>query len=374
VNSQYHLADVLAVHLAQYRQQFSLNYQQQKVCKHIAICRTEKLGVQNWRCDHCDYQQLHYCSCRDRHCPRCQGQQTQAWIEQQQTHIINSPYFHLVFTLPHELNIIAHYNEKALYDALFQSVWQTLSKFAINRKSLRGQLGVTAVLHTWGQTLTQHIHLHCLIPGGVINSRNNWVSVDKPYLFPVKALSKVFRGKMLDALKARNITLPQSLTLMQKPWCVYSKSCLHHPSSVLKYLARYTRKGMLHESRLRSITSNAVQFDYKDYRDSQNKVMTLTGVEFIRRYLLHVLPKGYMRIRHFGFLANACRRKKLKLINEQLPEIRDRVSAQNKGKQVQYCWPCPKCHQGILQLNGLILPITEKIPKGCDEVVFRLTG
>lgn len=169
---------------------------------------------------------------------------------------------------------------------------------------------MTAVLHTWGQSLAQHIHLHCLIPGGVLTSSGEWRGVKKPYLFAVKALATVFRAKMLAAIRAHKLTIPQSELLMTKTWCVHSKVNLTEPKTVLKYLGRYTRKGMLHEGRLKQVTKDDVTFSYKDYRDSKIKRMTLTGIEFIRRYLLHVLPSGFMRIRHYGFLASACRAKK----------------------------------------------------------------
>lgn len=161
----YHLSDILHQHLAHYQQQHKLTEQQALVCQHIQQCRTQTLGIQHWRCDTCQYEQQVFCSCGDRHCPRCQGRQTQAWIATQQAQVLPCRYFHLVFTLPHELNILAHYAAKPLYNALFESVWQTLAQFGMKRKHLQGQLGCTMVLHTWGQTLSQHIHLHCLIPG-----------------------------------------------------------------------------------------------------------------------------------------------------------------------------------------------------------------
>ncbi|MCF2949660.1 transposase, partial [Paraglaciecola aquimarina] len=279
--SQYHLSEVLQRFLPNYQQLHALNYRQSLVCQHIAACHTAKLGMQQWQCDRCEFQKIHYCSYRDRHCPRCQGQKSQEWIAKQQAQVINGPYFHLVFTLPHELNVISQYADKALYRALFQAVWQTLSQFAANRKQLKGQLGITTVLHTWGQTLSQHIHLHCLVPGGVLTKEGKWITVKKAYLFPVKALSQVFKGKMLQALRAESVALPRLDAVINKPWCVYSKACLARPETVIKYLARYTQKGMLHESRIKHISQDDVTFSYKDYRQpTQQKTMTLSGVEF----------------------------------------------------------------------------------------------
>ena len=353
--SGYHLSDILTLHLSHYQQQHRLTAQQSLVCQHIQCCRTQALGEQLWRCGRCLYEQRVFCSCRDRHCPRCQGQQTQAWVAKQQTEVLSCRYFHLVFTLPHELNIVAHYAAKKLYGALFEAVWQTLSQFGMSRKQLQGQLGGTMVLHTWGQTLTQHIHLHCLIPGGVLTAQGQWHGVKSDYLFPVKALATVYRAKMLAALRRRELAVEQADALMKKSWCVYSKACLNHAATVVEYLGRYTRKGMLHESRISAVTADSVSIRYRDYAEGdQQKVMKLSGDEFIRRYLLHVLPKGVMRVRHFGFLANACKRKRLALIQAQLPSTAtQRVQT---PVAVDCPWLCPQCQQGYLQFNGIIEP------------------
>ncbi len=254
-----------------------------------------------------------------------------------------------------------------MYSALFEAVWQTLSRFGMTRKHLQGQLGGTAVLHTWGQTLTQHIHLHCLIPGGVITEQGQWRGVKSDYLFPVKAVSTVFKAKMLAALRQREITIPNANNLINKPWCVYSKACLYKAETVVEYLGRYTRKGMMHESRLKRVTANAIDISYVDYRDNQRKIMQLAPDEFIRRYLLHVLPKGVMRIRHFGFLANSCRRKKLSLIQQQMP------TKALKGIKVTEPlghWCCPQCANGRLMFMGLV-PLQTMLAR---EAKLRLSG
>ena len=200
----HHVADVLAQHLSNYKEIHALTYQQQRVCQHIQDCRTVKLGAQQWQCDRCEHNKTVYCACRDRHCPQCQGHVSAQWSEQQSKDAINAPYFHLVFTLPHELNGLARQYPREIYSCLFHAVWQTLSQFAQRKKQLQGTLGMTAVLHTWGQSLAQHIHLHCLIPGGVLTSSGEWRGVKKPYLFAVKALATVFRAKMLAAIRAIN--------------------------------------------------------------------------------------------------------------------------------------------------------------------------
>ena len=356
MTTSYHIADVLAQHLASYKQIHPLSYRQKNVCEHIQSCRTAKLGQQLWRCDHCYHTEYCYCSCRDRHCPRCQAKVTTDWCTKQSQHIVNAPYFHLVFTLPHELNGLAQQYPKEVYQCLFKSTWATLKQFAIQKKALQGELGMTAVLHTWGQSLAQHIHLHCLIPGGVLTKNNNWKVVNKPYLFHVKALAKVFRAKVLAAIRGAGLTVPTADVLMSKQWSVYSKACLSRPELVIKYLGRYTQKGMIHESRLKQLTAETVSFSYKDYQDnSRIKKMTLSGVEFIRRYLLHILPKGFMRIRHYGILASACREKKLALIRkvtQQAVLIKKEVSTSSEIN-----WPCPICKQGLLLLASMTIPM-----------------
>lgn len=347
--SQLHLAAILSAGLAEYAQHHKMSFQQQRVCQHLMQCRTGALGYQQWECDHCGETRQVGCSCRDRHCPRCQGAATQAWVANQQAQLLPCRYFHLVFTLPHELNVMAQYKPKQVYNSLFAAVWQTLNKFATRKH--QGQLGMTSVLHTWGQNLSQHIHLHCLIPAGVLKA-DEWQEIKKGYLYPVKALSSVFRAKMMAALAAQGITVEPGC--LPAKWCVYSKACLNYSERLVSYLARYTRKGVMAESRLVKQTDSSVSFRYRDYADHQReKVMTLPLEAFIQRYLLHVLPKGFMRIRHFGFLASACRQRKLALIRAQQGE------AQEKREQVVseavVNWPCPLCQQGIFRLTYVTL-------------------
>lgn len=350
-----HLSDVLAQFLPDYQQHYAMSWQQQAACKHILQCRTAALGQQLWQCDNCQQQQVVYCSCRDRHCPRCQGQRTRDWIAAQAANLVQVKYFHLVFTLPHELNVISQYAPEKLYTGLFNAVWQTLSKFALQHRKTPGELGMTAVLHTWGQTLTQHIHLHCLIPGGMLSKAERWQVINKGYLFPVKALSTVFRAKMLQQLREKQLSIPDKEALLAKSWTVFSKSCLCKPQTVLRYLGRYTRKGVLHESRLQHIDTDNVSFKYRDYKDSnKHKVMNLNGIEFIRRYLGHVLPKGFMRIRHYGLLANRCRKRKLAVIRRQEKQAKlegEVISTEPKTP----CWYCPHCQIGLLHLVSLLV-------------------
>ncbi|WP_460862698.1 IS91 family transposase [Rheinheimera gaetbuli] len=359
-----HLSDVLAQFLPDYQQQHAMNYQQQAACKHILQCRTAELGQQLWQCDNCQQQQMVYCSCRDRHCPRCQGQRTRDWIAAQAANLVQVKYFHLVFTLPHELNVISQYAPEKLYKSLFNAVWQTLSKFARQHRKIRGELGMTAVLHTWGQTLSQHIHLHCLIPGGMLSTAERWQVIDKGYLFPVKALSTVFRAKMLQQLRDEQLNIPDKDALLAKSWRVFSKACLCKPQTVLRYLGRYTRKGVLHESRLQCISAEGVSFNYRDYQDgNKRKVMTLNGTEFIRRYLSHVLPKGFMRIRHYGLLANRCRKRKLAIIRQQEKQPKPEAKVISTEQRTP-CWHCPHCQVGLLHLASILVTRPSGHPDG----------
>ena len=352
-----HLADILNSGLENYRQHHVMSYQQLRVCQHIQSCRTGKLGYQTWQCDNCGESQQIGCSCRDRHCPRCQGMATAKWAAKQQDNLLPCRYFHLVFTLPHELNIIAQYNPRVLYQCLFQSSWQTLVKFA-DRKG-HGQLGMTSVLHTWGQNLGQHIHLHCLIPAGAL-SNAQWHDIEKGYLYPVKALSKVFRGKMLAALSEHERVLSEIPSTPMK-WCVYSKACLTYSEQLVSYLARYTRKGVMSTSRLVSASEQAVSFTYRDYAEhNHKKVMTLSCDEFLRRYLTHVLPKGFMRIRHYGFLANACRQRTLRLIHQQIQPSQQTKTPKEKPSIIAQ-WPCKLCNTGMLRLTGVSYSMAEVV-------------
>lgn len=347
--SSLHLADILNSGLSHYRQHHTMSYQQVRVCQHLQSCRTGQLGYQTWQCDNCGESQQIGCSCRDRHCPRCQGIATATWIQKQQENLLSCRYFHLVFTLPHELNIIAHYNPRALYHCLFKATWQTLSKFA-SRKG-HSQLGMTSVLHTWGQNLNQHIHLHCLIPAGTFD-KGHWHEIEKGYLYPVKALSTVFKGKMLAALNAYDSSFMKISTPAK--WCVYSKACLAYSKKLVSYLARYTHKGMMSESRLVAASAQMVSFKYRDYADgNRKKVMTLSHHEFLRRYLQHVLPKGFMRIRHYGFLANACRKRKLVQIKSQQSCTRNTEKSKAQSATLIPHWPCQHCKAGTLRLIGV---------------------
>lgn len=354
------LQAVFARFLPDYQAQHALNPVQQRACWHIEQCRTEALGGLQLHCGQCGFSQPQYHSCRDRHCPLCQGQAQQAWSEQQMQAVLPVTYYHVVFTLPHTLNGWVELHPEVIYRLLFQCVWKTLDHFGQDPKRLQGTLGVTAVLHTWGQNLSRHVHLHCLVPGGALTEAGTWNPAKSNYLFPVKALSRYFRGCMVSQLRQsaqrgelHRVTRAREVdtlldTLMQCDWGVYSKAWLKRADTVVSYLARYSRKTALSNSRILSIGQDKVEFRCKDYRDhNRSKVMALDGEELIR----HILPKGFMRIRHYGFLANRCRRQKLAQIRQCLetsdtPDQTSSLPAES-GAQAMATQDkpqtCPKC-------------------------------
>ncbi len=363
------LQQLLQQHLDDYRQSHQLDSYRLKVCSHLLSCHTPALGGINYQCDHCETQVPLYHSCRDRHCPQCQHRASRQWRENQQQSVLPVTYYHLVFTLPHTLNGWVQLHPEVIYALLFQSVWKTLKAFGADRKRLDGKLGMTAVLHTWGQSLSQHVHLHCLIPGGALGKDQQWHAARSNYLFPVKALSRHYRGNLVSSLRQSanrgdldRITNPGEVDtvlnqLMQTDWVVYSKSCLNRSDSIIGYLARYTHRIAISDQRIIALDKDRVRFSYKDYRTEQHKVMALDSHEFIRRFLMHVLPKGLMRIRHYGILANRCRKASLKIIRQILASPAPIKLAASSHEPATY--PCPQCRKGQLKpKNRIIPPIT----------------
>ena len=360
------MSGVLAQFLPAYKTCYSLSPEQSKALGSIRCCRTEALGGRSLVCDHCDYQRTQFHSCRNRHCPQCQHSASLQWREKRCEEILPVPYFHLVFTLPHELNGWAQLHRKVIYGLLFKAVWHTLRSFGEDKKYLDGRLGMTAVLHTWGQNLGQHIHLHCLVPGGALShDGQHWHRATSEYLFPIRALSRCFRGKMVSLLRAawkdkslHRITSAEQVDevlgeLMKKDWVVYARHTCEHTTSVVNYLSQYTHRIAISDKRVVAIDQEQVRFRWKDYADdSKNKTMSLSGVEFIRRFLMHILPTGFMRVRHYGFLANCHRKAKLLIIRQcleieadtkQIPcQIRTIKEPLSLQKDI-VAGACPKC-------------------------------
>jgi hypothetical protein len=272
------------------------------------------------------------------------------------------PYFHLVFTLPHTLNGWVQIHPDVVYRCLFAAVWDTLNQFGRNTRHLGGELGMTAVLHTWGQNLSRHVHVHCLIPGGVLTGTGDWHKAKNQYLFPVRALSRRFRGRMVSLLRASSnagelhrVTNSGEVDgvlngLMQQEWVVYTRHCLNQADSVVDYLARYTHRIAISNGRLLTMEDDRIAFRYKDYRDgSRVKTQWLEGQEFVRRFLMHILPKGFMRIRHFGYLSNRTRRRKLAVIRHCLAQP-PKPEATLESPVSQRCWPCLLCDNGLVRM------------------------
>lgn len=294
----------------------------------IENCRTAALGGHVYECAHCKARKIVYNSCRNRHCPKCQSLEKERWLEQRRAELLPVPYFHVVFTLPEELNPLALSHPQLLYGLLFRCASETLLEIAADPRHLGARIGVLAVLHTWGQKLTLHPHLHCIVAGGGLSiDGDRWVGCRPDFFLPVPVLRKLFRGKFLAALKLvlENgdlplCRLPDLGELYRKSWVVYCKPPFGSPEQVLAYLARYTHRVAISNQRLVSLDSETVTFTWKDYAQGHSiREMTLSGEEFLRRYLLHVLPERFVRIRYYGLLANRHREQALALCRDLLP-------------------------------------------------------
>jgi len=308
-----------------------LSAAQQRALRAIARCRTAELGGHIAQCDACGERQYHYHSCRNRHCPQCQTLAKERWLAARRAELLPVPYFHLVFTLPHELNALAQGNPRAIYGLLFAAVSQTLREFGRNPRWLGGEIAASLLLHTWNQLLLQHLHLHCLVAGGALGEDGQWHHPKRGFLFPTHALSAVFRGKFLERLGALlakgRLKLAGSTAALDKPsaqrrflaalrqhdWVVYAKRTLAGPEGVLDYLGRYTTKTAISNHRLLGLDDqDNVRFSWRDRaRGNRRRIMQLPSGQFLARFVLHVLPPGLVRIRHIGLLANRHKRQQL---------------------------------------------------------------
>jgi hypothetical protein len=372
------VAHIFRLYGEEYRQGHRLSRSQLRVLRAIEICRTAALGGHVDECEDCGVRTISYNSCRNRHCPKCQGLDRQRWLEQRCGELLPVPYFHVVFTVPEELNVLALANPKWFYDLLFDSASKALLEIAASPKHLGAKIGVLAVLHTWSQTLLLHPHLHCIVPGGGLSlDRQRWIASREDYFLPIQVLARLFRGKFLagvkEAWKAGGLTLPEELRdpfallnlldrLYRKSWVVYSKPPFGSPEQVLAYLARYTHRVAISNPRLVRLDGDRVTFTYKDYaQGGRKREMTLPAEEFIRRFLLHVLPDGFVRIRYYGLLANRHRAVNLKRCRELLAgaAIAGPVAAQASTSE---SWQarltrltgkdptlCPQCGRGHLR-------------------------
>jgi predicted Zn-ribbon and HTH transcriptional regulator len=341
------VADVFRYYGDNYRQSHSLSYEQIKVMHHIEVCRTAELGGHLEQCDQCGFEQIAYNSCRDRHCPKCQTLVKEQWLNDRKAELLPCGYFHLVFTLPHDLNPIILCNKRITLQILFTALNETLQAFAKDPQwRLEGQLGFIAVLHTWSQSLMDHFHLHSLIPAGALSfNKDGWIPAKESFLFRVQSLAKEFKKRYLKKLKTayqnQALIFPSNTkdfaskegfqqllsSLLKAKWIAYAKRPFAGPEQVLEYLGRYTHRVAISNNRILSIDNGKVTFTYRDReRNNETRTMTIQAYEFIRRFLLHILPIGFMKIRYFGFLAHKNKKGAIALIrklidpNAKLPE------------------------------------------------------
>ena len=329
------VADVLRAHGDEFLGSVggSISWPKVRVIRELTACRTALLGGHVEECTDCGHTRISYNSCRNRHCPKCQVSGAAKWFEAREADLLPVKYFHVVFTVPQEIAAIALQNKRVVYQILFRASSETLLQIAADPKHLGAQIGFHSVLHTWGQKLLHHPHVHCVVPGGGLSpNRSSWISSSGKFFLPVRVLSPVFRGKFLERLRHAyergELTFRGSLAHLEEPaafqarlaatyendWIVYAKPPFGGPQQVLKYLARYTHRVAISNRRLIAFKDREVSFSWKDYANGgRRRVMTLGALEFIRRFLLHVLPKGFVRIRHYGFLANRVRRERIDL-------------------------------------------------------------
>jgi hypothetical protein len=355
VRARFQVADVLKKHWSQIEEQPHIKGWQLRTLAAIMRCRTADMGGHVDACSDCGLVRISYNSCRNRHCPSCQGRKREKWIQAREADLLQVPYLHVVFTLPEQLNALALHQAKAVYDTLFEAAWQTMLVFGKDEKHLGARPGMIAVLHTWGQTLTLHPHLHCIVPGGGLSKAGFWkkTKTQGRVLFPVKAMSVVFRAKYVQQLKGRLPGLERQLVnaLFKKAWVVYAKRAFAGPQSVIEYLGRYTHKIAISNHRITNLDDETVSFSYKDYRKGgQQQVMTLPAVEFIRRFSMHVLPRGFVRIRHYGILSATSKNQALPAIRQQLPQKPER-QVQEQRQLLEYNpLLCPCCGKETMVL------------------------
>ncbi|HSQ85723.1 MAG TPA: IS91 family transposase [Desulfobacterales bacterium] len=374
------IADIIREHIDTYQQTYPLFPEQYKIVYDLLNCRTEYLGGHIEQCGYCGSERIMYNSCRNRHCPKCQNMPREQWLEARKAEILPTIYFHNVFTLPHEMNPIILCNKKIMLNILFKSASETLLTFGQNPKNgLGGKMGFIAILHTWDQKLLDHFHLHCLIPGGAVaEDGTRWISCKNEYLFNEEALGLVFRGKFVDymtrAYHSGKLRFPgrsepcktqqgfQQLKddLYSNKWVVSVRESIKRPEYVLEYLGRYTHRVAISNHRIVSLKDAMVTFKYKNRKTNRMEKMTIKAVEFIRRFLLHALPKNFVRIRHYGFLANRNRIKNLEKIRRlnAMPE-----SQQAVAKSVE---------EMMLKLTGIDITICPCCKKGKMRIVAEI--
>jgi hypothetical protein len=376
-NKSPEVADILYHHIHDYKAEYPLWPEHRKIVSDLLNCRTARLGGHIERCDTCGAVRITYHSCRNRHCPKCQHMPRERWLEKRKDEILPACYFHVVFTLPHELNTVILNNKKTMLNILFAAASKTLSTFG--KDKLNGTLGFLAILHSWDQTLKAHFHLHCLVVGGAVSKdKKRWIPVKNDYLFNQEALSRVFRGKFMEkmahvrktgAIKFISRTYGDFRNMLYtKNWVVSVREPVKRPEHVLEYLARYTHRVAIANSRIKAMKDDKVIFTAKNRKENRTDQVTLSGVEFIRRFLLHSLPRGFVRIRHYGFLANRNRSENLNAIRQlmdiSVPLVKEIASLEQimlrlTGTDITTC-PC--CSEGKMQFFAEIPEVRARPP------------
>jgi len=387
---QFEVADIFRRYGADYRLQHgaSLSVAQRRVMTAIEVCRTAVLGGHLEQCDRCGHERNAYNSCANRHCPKCQSLARAEWLENRRTELLHTQYFHVVFTVPEQIARIAYQNKKVVYGILFHATAETLRTIAADPKHLGAEIGFFAVLHSWGSNLLHHPHLHCVVPGGGLSpDGTQWISCHPRFFLPVRVLSRLFRRLFLEylirAFDAGKLQFFSSLEPLRElhaffrhlaptratKWVVYAKRPFAGPEQVLDYVGRYTHRVAISNNRLLDIDHGNITFRYKDYRhDGQHKTMTLEAEEFIRRFLLHVLPDGFQRIRYYGFLGNRYREEKLARCRQLLgmpacpPTSEESQDYRDRYEELTGCSlrECPICHQGCMVTIAILLPSPER--------------
>ena len=387
--SHLEVADIFRRYGHDYRNAHPQPKQRLRAMRAIEACRTADLGGHVDACDHCGAKTVSYNSCRNRHCPKCQFLKKERWIEARGKDLLPIPYFHVVFTVPDDLNPLILRNQEVLYDLLFKAVSETLTELAADPKHLGAELGFISILHTWGQNLLDHPHIHCIVTGGGLSKGNGtWRSCRSGFFLPVRALSKLFRGKFLAFLKKRreedSLIYPGAIghlaeaaafsgllaDLYGKDWVVYAKPPFDGTKGVLEYLGRYTHRIAISNHRIVKMENDGVSFRWRDYADgNRTKIMSVDAAEFIRRFLLHVLPDRFVKIRHYGLLGNRCRKEKLAVCRQLLacvhnepekkPETWQNALLRLTGVDITRC---PVCKEGRMRTREVLRPAWCKGP------------
>jgi hypothetical protein len=360
------IADIVAIHGTEYRDEFGKGMlpSHKRALSDILACRTEYMGSYLFACnkEECDHQYYVHCSCKNRSCPTCHSGDTKKWLAKRETELLPVPYFHLVFTLPSDLRETVRSNQKLLYAVLMRAASDTLQKIGLDPKFVGGQLSMLAVLHTWTRTLEFHPHAHLLVPAGGLDKDGVWHTARKKFLVPVKALSLMFRARFM---KLARKALPQETfpkEVWDKAWVVYAKPTFSRAKKVLRYLGRYVHRIAITNSRLLSMQDGNVTFRYQESQNNTWKTMTLKGGEFLRRYLQHVLPKGFHKVRYYGLLspANRLRLKRVQLLLAERSRIKE---VDEKVPEAAPKHICPCCHEGVMVIIAK-LPCKPRSPPG----------